>query len=171
MLISTPIDTEYAGVINQMAYSWLRSGKAPENRRRGQTGTRGATMSTEYSCSGQSRMLKRSTVAVQFFADPSIQEWLKFKALVAQWRAERGATSSITAMAMCDPYQKIIGMGREAVPLIIAQMRSEVPEPDQWFWALQVITGVDPVAEEDRGDFVKMSQSWISWAENEGYAW
>jgi hypothetical protein len=100
-----------------------------------------------------------------------VQTWLKFNALVAQWRAERGATSSITAMAMCDAYQKIIGLGPDAVPLIIAQMQSEADEPDQWFWALQVLTGVDAVADEDRGDFLKMSQSWISWAENAGYVW
>jgi hypothetical protein len=116
-------------------------------------------------------MLKRPAPAMRLVVDSGTLAWLRFKALVAQWRIERGATSSITAMAICDSYQKIIGMGREVVPLIIAQMRSELPEPDQWFWALQVITGVDPVAEEDRGDFVKMSQSWINWAENEGYAW
>ena len=74
-------------------------------------------------------------------------------------------------MAMCDAYQKIIGMGPAVIPLIIAQMRSEADEPDQWFWALQVLTGADPVADEDRGDFVKMSQAWIDWAENEGYGW
>jgi len=43
-------------------------------------------------------------------------------------------------MAMCDAYQKIIGLGPDAVPLIIAQMQSEADEPDQWFWALQVLT-------------------------------
>jgi hypothetical protein len=72
-------------------------------------------------------------------------------------------------MAMCDAYQKIIGMGPDVTPLIIAQLRSEADEPDQWFWALQVITGVDPIAEEDRGDFLKMSQSWINWAESAAY--
>jgi hypothetical protein len=101
--------------------------------------------------------------------DAGLERSIRFQRLVSQWRAERGATSSITAMAMCDAYQKIIGMGPDVTPLIIAQLRSEADEPDQWFWALQVITGVDPIAEEDRGDFLKMSQSWINWAESAAY--
>jgi hypothetical protein len=104
------------------------------------------------------------------FTDSRVQAWVKFKSLVSQWRAERGATSSITKAAMCDAYQKIIGMGPDAIPLIIAQIRSEGDEPDQWFWALQVLTGVDPVEDEDRGDFAKMAGAWIEWAETEGYA-
>lgn len=103
------------------------------------------------------------------FSPPKAQASSKFSGLVAQWRAERGATTSITAMAACDAYKKIIGMGPDAIPLIIAQMRSESGKPDQWFWALQVLAGVDPVADEDRGDYVKMSQSWMDWAEKEGH--
>jgi hypothetical protein len=123
-----------------------------------------------YSPSKPGKISKTQASAnVQSFA-PKAQASLRFRELVAQWRAERGATASITAMAACDAYQKIIGMGPDAIPLIIAQMRSESGEPDQWFWALQVLAGVDPVAYEDRGDSVKMSQSWIAWAEKEGYA-
>ena len=107
---------------------------------------------------------------IYLFTDAKVQAWLKFKTLISQWHAERGATSSITAGAICDAYQKIIGMGPDAIPLIIAQLRSEGDEPDQWFWALQILTGVDPVEEEDRGDCAKMATAWIDWAETEGYA-
>jgi hypothetical protein len=100
----------------------------------------------------------------------SIEDWKKFRRLVAQWRTERGATSSITVAAMCDAYQRIIGMGLPAIPLIIAELRSEGDEPDQWFWALQTVSGIDPVAVEDRGNFPRMANSWIAWAEKAGYA-
>ena len=97
---------------------------------------------------------------------------LEFGDLVTKWQREKGATSSITETAMCDAYLQIIAMGRAtAVPLILAQLRSEGDQPDQWFWALQILTGVDPVAEEDRGDFVEMSRAWSTWGENEGYVW
>jgi hypothetical protein len=97
---------------------------------------------------------------------------LEFGELVAKWQQEKGATSSITETAMCDAYLQIIAMGRAtAVPLILAQLRSEGDQPDQWFWALQILTGVDPVAEEDRGDFIKMSRAWLAWGEAEGYVW
>lgn len=88
-----------------------------------------------------------------------------------QWQIERGATSSITEMAACPAYQSIIGMGPTAIPLIIAQLRAEGDEPDQWFWALKAITpGDDPVQDEDRGNYSRMAQSWIQWATNNGYA-
>jgi hypothetical protein len=100
----------------------------------------------------------------------AVDDWLRFKLLTEQWRAERGAMSSITEAAMCPAYQAILGMGPIAVPFILDTLRAEGDEPDQWFWALKAITGSDPVAEADRGDFVKMAASWLEWANNEGYA-
>jgi len=70
---------------------------------------------------------------------------------------------------MLPSYQSIIGMGEEALPLILAQLKSERDEPDQWFWALRAITGANPVRPEDQGNFAKMAQAWLQWA-NEGYA-
>ena len=78
--------------------------------------------------------------------------------------------SSITEMAMLPPYQSIIGMGEEAIPLILAQLKSEGDEPDQWFWALAAITGANPISAEDKGNFAKMAQAWFNWAEDAGYA-
>ena len=95
---------------------------------------------------------------------------LRFQGLVAAWRQERGAMSSITEAALCPAYQRIIGMGSSAVPFILAQLKSEGDEPDQWFWALKAITGADPVIDDDRGDFPRMAQAWLQWANNEGHA-
>lgn len=97
-------------------------------------------------------------------------DWIRFQCLVNKWRAERGATSSITEGVLSPAYQSIIGMGEKAIPLIISQLRIEGDDPDQWFWALQAITMKNPVNADDQGDFVKMAQSWIKWAEDEGYA-
>src|SRR5271165_5589650 len=101
--------------------------------------------------------------------DPATKRWLKFQNLVNEWRRERGAMSSITEMAMLPPYQSIIGMGDDAVPLILAELKSEGDEPDQWFWALKAITAADPVSLEDQGNFAKMAQAWLKWAEDAGY--
>ena len=35
---------------------------------------------------------------------------------------------------------------------------------------LRAITGIDPVREADRGDYVAMARSWIEWAKMIGYA-
>jgi hypothetical protein len=98
-------------------------------------------------------------------------DWWKFQGLRSRWHDERGATSSITEMAMCDSYLRIIGMGQKAVPLILHQMEREGSEPDQWFWALQILTEADPVPEEERGDFEAMSRTWRDWAARNWYTW
>ena len=57
-------------------------------------------------------------------------------------------------------YQQIIGLGPAAVPLLLRELERE---PDYWFWAIKAITGVDPVADADRGRMRAMSATWISW--------
>jgi len=95
-----------------------------------------------------------------------------FESLLQEWHAERGATSSVAKMVSCRSYLSIIGMGKaRAVELILAQMESEGDDPDHWFLALQVLTGVNPVSEEDEGNLQAMARTWLQWARNSGYAW
>ena len=63
-------------------------------------------------------------------------------------------------------YQKIIGMGRDVVPLILEDLRRGV---DQWFWALHCITEADPVEPEAHGDVNRMAEKWLEWGERHGY--
>ena len=90
---------------------------------------------------------------------------LKFNQLAENWRTERGITSSMTAMILCRSYQAIIGMGPTAVSLILQRLRAEGDNPDHWFWALQILTGEDPVPEEDDGNLRKMADAWLRWGE------
>jgi len=90
----------------------------------------------------------------------------KFYQLAYRWRAEIGLSSSITQMAMHPAYQEIIGMGKEALPLILFELERN---PDHWFWALTAITGEDPVKPEDRGRIKKMAEAWLNWGREHGY--
>src|SRR5579864_1791589 len=117
-----------------------------------------------------SEPLKKAANDLGALPDAGTDKQLKFQNLVRQWRSQRGAFSSITEMAMLPAYQKIIGMGKDAIPLIVAQLRSEGDEPDQWFWALRAIADVNPINAEDRGNPVRMAQAWLKWASEEGYA-
>lgn len=100
-----------------------------------------------------------------------LQRSVRFQKLLAEWRLECGATSSITQMAYCDSYIAIMAMGKPVIPLIMSQLRTEGDQPDQWFWALQVLTEHDPVNEADRGDTGKMASAWLKWwSENPDYA-
>jgi hypothetical protein len=94
-----------------------------------------------------------------------------FQLLLDRWHVERGATSSITEMAMCRAHLRIIGMGPSVVPLILRKMQEEGDEPDMWFVALQMLTGKDPVTDEIRGDFKAMADRWLQWAADCGYVW
>jgi len=111
--------------------------------------------------------ITRSSCKTEIVTDSSVENWVRFQNLITRWRDERGSRSSITETVMMPSYQKIIGMGKAAVPLILAQLRSEKDEPDQWFWALGAITEANPVKPEDQGNFQKMAQAWLEWAEHE----
>ncbi len=94
-------------------------------------------------------------------------EW-EFRTLVESWRKERGATSSVTKMAMCPSYQRIIGLGLKVVPLLLRELERD---PDYWFWALKVITGEDPVPPESRGKLREMTAAWLDWGRKHQYLW
>jgi hypothetical protein len=90
----------------------------------------------------------------------------RFGELARQWKEATQFVSSVTDMVTHPAYQQIIGMGREVVPLILAELRRE---PDHWFWALQAITGENPVPAADRGRIQAMTQAWLDWAAAHGY--
>ena len=98
------------------------------------------------------------------------EDWQRFRILTEKWRKERGIISSATRMAMCPSYQRIIGMGGKAVPFILREMENEGDDPDHWFWALEMITGADPIPVDAYGDTVRMAQAWLDWAKGQ-YAW
>lgn len=91
----------------------------------------------------------------------------RFEELTRQWKEVTQVTSSITEMSTHPAYQQIIGMGKDAVPLILAELRRE---PDHWFWALRAITGEDPVPAADRGKLQAMTRAWLEWADRRGLA-
>jgi hypothetical protein len=89
----------------------------------------------------------------------------RFLRLKDEWKERSRFLSNTAQMAMLKPYQRIIGLGPAAVPLILEELRRE---PDQWFWALEAITDENPVAPEDAGDVQRMSEAWIRWGVREG---
>jgi hypothetical protein len=107
--------------------------------------------------------------------DTDIALRIKFGILREEWRNQRGAMSSITAMSMLRPYQKIIGMGPDAIPLILAELRAEGDDPDQWFWALSIIAEANnltppEIAPAHQGDYLAMALTWLGWGRSQGYA-
>lgn len=82
-----------------------------------------------------------------------------------EWKTRTAHLSTLSQRIMHPSYQRIIGLGRDALPLIIERLSTH---PDHWFWALRSISGEDPVRREDEGRFGAMRDAWIRWGRNRG---
>ena len=89
----------------------------------------------------------------------------EFQELTAEWKEQAAALSSPSEIGRLPAYQRIIGLGNEALPLIVREMERE---PDFWFEALRAITGVNPVPRQARGDLKAMTEAWLRWARKTG---
>jgi hypothetical protein len=88
----------------------------------------------------------------QISAVPAAGTPEKFRALCAEWKSQAR-------------YQRIIGLGLPAVPLILEELNRE---PDHWFWALESITGENPVPAEAMGRVPQMAEAWVQWGRRHG---
>lgn len=89
----------------------------------------------------------------------------RFRSLAQQWRNETQWLSSTTEIAMHPAYQAIIGMGAEALPMILEDLRQN---SGHWYWALKAISNEDPVVPRDRGSIKMMKGAWLRWGEAKG---
>jgi len=92
----------------------------------------------------------------------------QFADLAETWRRETAHLSSTTQIAMHPAYQRIVGLGTPALPLIMAELERS---GGQWFWALRAITGADPVRPDHRGRVREMAAAWLEWGRDQGLRW
>ena len=90
----------------------------------------------------------------------------KFNRLLDSWKKESNAASLMIQKIMLPSYQSIIGMGKDAIRFLLEELQRE---PDDWFWALECITGEHPIKKEDEGRFDKLTESWLQWGKMNGY--
>jgi hypothetical protein len=93
---------------------------------------------------------------------PAIPERLRrrFELLADRWNEETEFVSSSTMMVLNSAYQQIIGMGEAVLPLILERLETQ---GGHWFWALQHISGEDPIPTQDVGNYSKMREAWLRW--------
>jgi hypothetical protein len=84
-----------------------------------------------------------------------------FKSLVNQWHRDTWFKSSISKRISHIAYLKIIGLGMEAVPWILQELRDD---PDYWFAALEAITREDPAP--NAKTMAELRNAWLEWGEN-----
>ncbi len=88
-----------------------------------------------------------------------------FEEQAKKWDKETRLLSSINAIVMHPSYLRIIGIGKQALPLIFERMKET---PGHWFVALQAITGENPV--DNDADFAKATEQWLSWGKSRGFS-
>jgi len=91
----------------------------------------------------------------------------RFRKLAKAWKAETLLMSKVSKRILHPAYQKIIGMGEPAIPLILKELVEN--GPDDWFWALTAITDHNPISNDIAGDMVAMTEAWLQWGRNAGY--
>lgn len=91
----------------------------------------------------------------------------QFTQLAKTWKEDIAHLSNMTTRVMHPAYQRIIGMGRVAIPFILEEFQKG--ELDDWFWALYAITGENPITEEIAGNMEKMAEAWLQWGRDAGY--
>ena len=85
----------------------------------------------------------------------------KFEYLSGIWKAETMFSSSISEIVNNSSYRAIINLGEDALPLIIDDLKKT---DTHWFYALESITGENPIKKEHRGVIPMMKVDWIEWA-------
>lgn len=87
---------------------------------------------------------------------------IRFREHVANWKTEMRSSpsSSVVGMILNPHYQRIIGMGWAAVPYLLAELQAS---PDHWSWALEMITGENPVPPDAEGKLRAIAGAWIEW--------
>ena len=91
----------------------------------------------------------------------------RFNKLAKAWKSETELVSKVSKRVMHPAYQKIIGMGQLAIPLILKDLSEN--GPDDWFWALTAITDENPITAEMTGNMTAMTEAWLQWGRNAGY--
>jgi hypothetical protein len=91
----------------------------------------------------------------------------EFNELARQWRRETGMVSFIRQKAMHPAYQKIIGMGKDALPFIFRELKTRGGD---WLWALESIARPKVNPAQGTTKFKEAVAAWLRWGKENGYA-
>ncbi len=89
-----------------------------------------------------------------------------FAVLAEQWYLDTLHSSAYLDKVLHPAYQRIIGLGKDAIPFILNELKDE---PSEWFWALRALTGEDPTTSAMAGNRVETAKAWLNWGKENGY--
>ena len=94
------------------------------------------------------------------------EDFLKFYNLAKKWKEETLIASSVNVIESNPSYLEIIKMVRKVLPYIFHDLKSDHAF---WFYALEEITGCNPIKYAHRGYVDLMAEDWLKWGEEHGY--
>ncbi|CAN5529458.1 hypothetical protein BH20VER3_BH20VER3_08820 [soil metagenome] len=102
------------------------------------------------------RFFNYDDVAKSAFPDNPLRP--EFETLTDEWKKETGFHSSLSEKFMHPAYQRIMAMGKPALPLILHELEHA---SGYWFYALRFIAGKD-IADGTRS-MTEARNAWIKW--------
>jgi hypothetical protein len=87
-----------------------------------------------------------------------------FRELSDIWRRETRLSSRVEKQIGHPAYLRIIGLGPQALPLILRELEER---PDHWFPALEAISRENPAASSE--SFAQTREAWLTWGRERGY--
>lgn len=90
----------------------------------------------------------------------------QFSLLAEQWYLDTIHSSAYLEQVLHPAYQRIIGLGKSVIPLILRELQDQ---PNEWFWALRALTGEDPTTPEMSGKRKEIAKAWLNWGKENGY--
>lgn len=90
----------------------------------------------------------------------------EFRRLADEWLEDTMFISSPSDKFLHRAYLEIIGMGKDAIPFLLREVRDL---SGHWFLALRSITKQDPVQPEDANDMISMADAWLRWGREKGH--
>lgn len=91
----------------------------------------------------------------------------EFRSLARKWKTETGFHSSLSKKFTHSAYQRIMAMGKPALPLILRELRDR---PSHWFHALRYIAGKDANGVAAGSDTIESARTaWLDWGRKNRY--
>lgn len=105
-----------------------------------------------------------NSVFVQELYKDSINR--KFTELKSIWENETMWFSDVSEITNNSAYREIIDLGEDVLPFIFEDLDTN---NNHWFYALNSITGSDPISTNHKGIFPQMKNDWLNWASENHY--
>ena len=110
--------------------------------------------------SSQASFLGHSVFVQELYRQRVVEQ---FQKLNRTWKDETLFSSDVSEIFNNNAYRSIINLGPMVLPLIIDDLKEN---NSHWFYALEAITGENPISEDNRGKISLMKQDWLKWAES-----